>query len=55
MRSGHVLVTMATSLITPDNSFVSLEKDTFNNVFLSTYFTESLACISYGPISGAMA
>ena len=55
-RSGPVLAEMAVAVIIPGTpTLFYFGGNTFDHVFLSTYFTESLASINYGPISSAAA
>lgn len=58
IRSGPVLVKMTVARNIPGSSYTVLfcfGENAFNHVFLSTYFTESLACIDDGPVSSAAA
>ena len=56
LRSGPVSVKM-TVAITHQGAPLpfSFMENAFGHAFLSTHFTESLACVDYGPVSSAAA
>lgn len=56
LSNGPVLAEMAVvEIILGTPTLFYFGENTFDHVFLSTYFTESLAGINYGPISSAAA